>query len=124
MGKGDRGRIPLTSSFFNNILDKDDDMDEIEENQILPHIHNALVNRMVQDKMAMPASGVEAPYLGDAETLQQAQARLNLTPKPKYPPIYAMMTAPPHSSACQNTLGFDDGLARMRSNMRRVDSAE
>jgi hypothetical protein len=30
----------------------------------------------------------------------------------------------PHSATCQNTLGFDDGLNRLRSNMRRVDSNE
>lgn len=38
--------------FFNNILDKDEDIDELDECVILPQIHTALVKQVVNDKIA------------------------------------------------------------------------
>lgn len=108
---------PRANSFddniFNNILDKDEDVDQLEEGAILPEIHKSLVN-IANEKLA--------PGVTMAET--EAYARLNMTPKPKYPTnsFYNMVAA--HNSASQNTLGFDDGLNRMRSNIRRVDSCD
>ena len=79
----------------------------------MPHIHSGLVDLYVKDQMPK-----DAQFIGDAA----APTRMNLTPNTKYNNIYSMMN-PPHSS-CLNTLGFDDGLQRVRSNFRRVDSSE
>jgi hypothetical protein len=95
---------PRANSFdeqiFNNIFYKEDENDEIEENQILPHIHSALVNHYVKDQMPK-----DAQFIGDADAL----ARLNMTPKTKYPTMYNSVMNPALTS-CNNTLGFDDGL--------------
>lgn len=46
--------------------------------------------------------------------------RMNMTPKTKYHTAFNIG----HSAAHNQILGFDDGLQRMRSNMRRDDSNE
>lgn len=33
--------------FFNNILDKDDEIEQLNENDMLPAIHNVLANKFV-----------------------------------------------------------------------------
>jgi hypothetical protein len=47
----------------------------------------------------------DAQFIGDADAL----ARLNMTPKTKYPTMYNSVMNPALTS-CNNTLGFDDGL--------------
>ena len=87
----------------------------MEENQILPHIHSALANKYVKDQMPK-----DAQFIGDADALE----RLKMTPKTTYKNVYNSVMNQPHSSLT-NTLGFDDGLHRMRSsNFRRINSSE
>lgn len=87
----------------------------MEENQNLRHIHSALLNTYVEDQMPK-----DAQFIGDADALE----RLKMTPKTTYQNVYNSMMNQPHGS-CTNTLGFDDGLQRMRSsNFRRTNSSE